>query len=208
MRSTFLLLVSATLVVLVAGGVALAATINCPNRDGKLCVGTDRADTMNGRDGAKDDMRGRGGADTLRGRGVKDKLTGGPGNDTLNGALGSDTYIFDDGWGQDSIGSEDGGLDTLDFSTLSRRVTFGSVVPTAGQPEASSDTNTLEIVNTNAVIEKVRGGAKGDLLLGNSANNSFFGNGDIAGSCIKCLREPGGWLLRASMQRGGGVYIW
>jgi len=178
MRRTVLLLFSAALVVLVAGGVALAATISCPNRAGNLCVGTDQADTMNGRDGARDDMRGRGGLDTLRARGANDKLTGGRGIDNLNGALGSDTYIFDDGWGEDHIVTEGGGVDTLDFSALSARVTV-DLVPMAAEPEArSGTTNTLFISNTDTVIEKVRGGAKGDNISGTSASNTFFGNGD------------------------------
>jgi Ca2+-binding RTX toxin-like protein len=123
-------------------------------------------------------MRGLGGADTLRGRGANDKLTGGPGIDNLSGALGSDTYLFDDGWGEDHIVTEGGGVDTLDFSALSARVRV-DLVPTAGQPEASSGTNTVFISNTDTVIEKVRGGANGDDIKGNSANNTFFGNGDL-----------------------------
>lgn len=51
---------------LVASGVAWAATISCPNRSGSLCVGTSQGDTMTGRDRA-DDMRGREGGDSMRG---------------------------------------------------------------------------------------------------------------------------------------------
>ena len=50
----------------VASGVAWAATINCPNRSGNLCVGTDNKDTMIGRDGRTDEMRAKDGADILR----------------------------------------------------------------------------------------------------------------------------------------------
>jgi hypothetical protein len=40
----------------VASGVAWAASISCPNRTGNLCVGTDNKDTMTGRDGRTDEM--------------------------------------------------------------------------------------------------------------------------------------------------------
>src|SRR5215207_7422530 len=108
-------LMVATLVV--ASGVALPATISCPNREGNLCVGTEQGDTMTGTNRA-DDMRGRGGPDKMRARGGNDRLIGGSGNDTLNGAGGDDTYRFNDGWDFDLIGFESDGIDTLDFSML------------------------------------------------------------------------------------------
>jgi hypothetical protein len=55
----------------VASGVAWAASISCPNRTGNLCVGTDNKDTMTGTDGRTDDMRAKGGADEVRGRGAQ-----------------------------------------------------------------------------------------------------------------------------------------
>jgi hypothetical protein len=60
----------------VASGVAWAASISCPNRAGSLCMGTQKKDTLNGRNRA-DDMRGRGGADILKAGGGKDTLDGG-----------------------------------------------------------------------------------------------------------------------------------
>jgi hypothetical protein len=60
----------------VASGVAWAASISCPNRAGSLCVGTNKKDTMNGRN-RTDDMRAKGGADILKARGGKDTLAGG-----------------------------------------------------------------------------------------------------------------------------------
>lgn len=64
------------LVALMAGalavtcGVAWAATVSCPNRDGNLCVGTNNKDTMTGRDGRPDEMNGQGGPDEMKGRGA------------------------------------------------------------------------------------------------------------------------------------------
>jgi Ca2+-binding RTX toxin-like protein len=83
---------------IVASGVALAATIACPNRDGGRCVGTAGDDTMLGRAQA-DDMSGRTGNDTMSGRGGPDvmvgdigadNINGGPGNDRLEGGSGAD----------------------------------------------------------------------------------------------------------------------
>lgn len=84
------------LVALMAGalvvtcGVALAATTSCPNRDGNLCVGTNNKDTMTGRDGRSDEMKGRGGPDEMKGRGGADVMLGQLGRDTLSGQQGPD----------------------------------------------------------------------------------------------------------------------
>jgi len=129
MEKPAILFASAILAVLLAGGVALAATINCPNREGNLCVGTNGGDIMSGTDKA-DEMRGRGGPDRIEGGAGYDELRGGDGqdflkgedgNDSLWGGLGNDdlrggngddrfdagpgpaSYHFEDSWGQDII---------------------------------------------------------------------------------------------------------
>lgn len=73
-----------------ASGVALALnTIDCPNRPDGSCVGTDRADSMNGR-AVADEMHGHPGGDTLRGQSGPDRLFGDIGNDTIYGQRGND----------------------------------------------------------------------------------------------------------------------
>ncbi|MBD1401914.1 calcium-binding protein, partial [Pelobacter sp. M08fum] len=55
------------------------------------------------------------GNDTLNGGSGNDLLIGGAGNDLLNGGRGNDTYLFDKGWGQDTINDYDttsGNIDT------------------------------------------------------------------------------------------------
>src|SRR5829696_4265099 len=90
MKKLALLFASAVLAVLLAGGVALAATISCPNRGGNLCVGTNSGDIMSGTDKA-DEMRGRGGPDSIVGDAGYDELHGGAGQDLLKGSKGKDT---------------------------------------------------------------------------------------------------------------------
>jgi RTX calcium-binding nonapeptide repeat (4 copies) len=107
----------------VASGVAWAASIICPNWTGDQYVGTDNKDTMTGgMFGCNDEMRAKGGADEVRGRGGADTLSGGPGADAITGGRGKDaltggegpdalkggsaddTYTFRiDTWGNDTI---------------------------------------------------------------------------------------------------------
>jgi len=69
--------------------------------------------------GGNDIMQGDAGDDSLWGEMGDDWLNGGTGNDFLQGGEGSDTYLFDRGWGQDSINNYDssiGKLDTIQFA--------------------------------------------------------------------------------------------
>jgi Ca2+-binding RTX toxin-like protein len=188
-RMTFLVAVLTTAFV-VASGVAWAATIDCPNRAGKACVGTNKKDSMTGSKRA-DDMRARSGNDTLRARGGNDSLTGGPGNDFLQGAggrdviigqtgndslggtKGSDTYLFRNGWGVDTIFADTSGIDTLDFSALAPGVAV-SLTPSLNN-EAISGASRLNFSST-VIIEYVRGGRNRDYLSGNGTNNHLSGN--------------------------------
>jgi Ca2+-binding RTX toxin-like protein len=195
-RRAVLLITTMTAALVVASGVALAATITCT---GGLCVGTSQDDTMNGTN-RKDTMRGRGGDDTIRGREQgdivlgqadndtllgqegSDKLTGGTGDDALSGGVtGNDAYAFAEGWGQDRLTDDFSGRDTLDFSTLTSDVRV-ILIASADYDEASDDTNTLNFPST-VVIEDVMGGAGDDVIGANTAagtdanNHRFFGNG-------------------------------
>jgi Ca2+-binding RTX toxin-like protein len=111
-RAILLLVLTATTVI-VASGVAWAASISCPNREGNLCVGTTDADIMTGRD-RSDDIRARAGDDTVKARGGKDRIRGGPGGDQLFGASGSDDLsgggdidVLDGGTGNDALAGGD-----------------------------------------------------------------------------------------------------
>ena len=120
MRRAVLLLATMALVVLAAGGVALAVTkIGTDGPD--TLTGTNRDDNLLGR-GGNDDIFGRGGSDDILGGEGRDVLQGGPsppqpefpprcepsrdnedvilggkGNDFLNGNVGSDRLFGGDG---------------------------------------------------------------------------------------------------------------
>jgi Ca2+-binding RTX toxin-like protein len=74
-------------------------------------VGTESNDYLYGSSG-DDVIVGRGGSDTIFGDGGNDSLDGGIGNDALDGGADNDTYIFDRGYGQDTI-TEVSGIDII-----------------------------------------------------------------------------------------------
>ena len=77
-------------------------------------VGTEGADSIFGTIG-NDHIEGRGGNDYLYGDAGADTLDGGTGNDWLDGGAGNDIYLFDRGYGQDTI-NETSGTDTVRFA--------------------------------------------------------------------------------------------
>jgi Ca2+-binding RTX toxin-like protein len=168
-------------------------------------VGTDRKDTMTGRDGRTDDVRAKGGADEVRGRGGADTLSGGPGADTLTGALGKDTLAGAEGpdalkggsaddtykfgindWGKDTITdtpSSDTDPDTGNFAEfgspdrfLSTRLTI-NLTSSASSPEVSNGTLTGTVNWPNNAIDGVYvGSITDDTITGNSAANTIVSN--------------------------------
>jgi Ca2+-binding RTX toxin-like protein len=93
MRRLILVVSTMALTLLVAGGVALAATIHCPNSTQLFCYGTSLADTMYGSD-LSDIMYGKGGADTMHGYGASDSIEGGNGSDHIYGDAGNDDSLW------------------------------------------------------------------------------------------------------------------
>jgi Ca2+-binding RTX toxin-like protein len=195
-RRALLLMTMMAVALVVAGGMALAANITCPNSIGNLCVGTKEADTMTGTDQA-DEMRGRGGGDTMHARDGDDTPFGGAGNDeilaglgddssvggagddSLSGGNGDDTYSFSADWGADRIPEEGEGTrmgaDTLDFYSLVEPLDVDLVV-SYDREEVFSDAGMLNFAAT-VEIENVTGGQTRDVVRGNDARNRFFGNG-------------------------------
>jgi Ca2+-binding RTX toxin-like protein len=98
-RSVVLGVVISVALVLGAGAVALAATIDCSA--GTPCTGTRRGDNLNGSSRA-DQMSGRAGADNLRGRGGSDQMEGGLGADKVSAGTGGDNQVV---WGGEQRGN-------------------------------------------------------------------------------------------------------
>ena len=69
--------------------------------------------------GGDDWLFGRAGNDTLRGGAGDDMIAGNAGSDALFGGSGNDTFIFEDGWGNDTIHDFVAREDVLDFGLVS-----------------------------------------------------------------------------------------
>ena len=77
-----------------------------------------------------DVINGLGGDDELHGDSGNDTLDGGTGNDLLYGGTGNDTYIFDRGYGQDTIFDSDAAPGNFDTIQLASGVNTGDVTIT------------------------------------------------------------------------------
>jgi hypothetical protein len=87
MRRTLLVMATMSFVVLVIGGVAYAAKVQC--EPGITCVGTEKPDRITGTDG-HDFINALGGKDTVFGLGGNDQVDGFGGNDVIHGGLDGD----------------------------------------------------------------------------------------------------------------------
>jgi len=99
-RIVLLGVVVSVALVLGAGAVALAATIDCSA--GTPCIGTRRGDALNGSPRADHQMSGLAGADSLRGRGGSDRMVGGLGADKVSAGTGDDNQVV---WGGEQRGT-------------------------------------------------------------------------------------------------------
>ena len=175
MRKTLLLLTTMALALLVAGGVALAATVTC--KVGVACNGTTSGDMITGTT-SNDTIKGLGGNDTIRALDGIDKINGGPKNDNMNGAAGNDTYQFANFWGADRISADSAGVDTLTFAPHTQPYTS---FPGAGvSASLIGDGSTLCPPDLNpcytiqgSFIENLIGSAFTDELFGNTKNNQI-----------------------------------
>lgn len=175
MRKTLLLLTTMALALLVAGGVALAATVTC--QVGVTCNGTSSADTITGTT-SNDTINGLAGNDTIKARDGIDKINGGPNNDNMNGGPGNDTYKFANFWGADRISADSAGVDTLTFAPHTQPYTS---FPGAGvSASLTGDGSTLCPPDLNpcytiqgSFIENLIGTRFTDELYGNEFKNQI-----------------------------------
>jgi Ca2+-binding RTX toxin-like protein len=177
MRKTLLLLTTMALALLLAAGVALAATVTC--QVGVACNGTSSGDTITGTT-SNDTIKGLGGNDTIRALEGIDKINGGPNNDTMNGGPGNDTYQFASFWGADRISADSAGVDTLTFAPHSQPYTSDPFPGAGVSASLTADGSTLCPPDLNpcytiqgSFIENLIGSAFTDELLGNAKNNQI-----------------------------------
>ncbi len=191
MRRTALLFAAMLLALVVSSGVALAVTKSCVA--GVDCLGTRRADTLNGSEGndrmlgkgrgdtlngfgSVDELSGQGGADKLFGGSEEDNLIGGPGNDVLSGGEGIDQYFFALGWGKDSITESTPSSNTVVFrSPKGSSVPFSDdltikLIPSGG-PEVTNTSGTSTLNWDGNAINKVHAGEGDDQITGNLSDN-------------------------------------
>ncbi|MGE7469460.1 hypothetical protein ACQKLX_08470 [Bosea sp. NPDC003192] len=135
-------------------------------------LGSNAADSLTGSAG-NNMLRGRAGNDVLSGMAGDDTLYGGAGADTLNGGDGADTVRY-----ADEREGPDGPGQSVVVNLSSAAITVanpsgsGTVTVAAGKAlDTYGHTDTLigieSVVGTNAAV--------GDILVGNDANNRFFG---------------------------------
>ncbi|MEP5081341.1 MAG: pre-peptidase C-terminal domain-containing protein [Tateyamaria sp.] len=122
------------------------------------------ADTLNGNAG-NDTLNGNGGADTLNGGNDADVLNGGIGNDVLTGGDGNDVFIFEDGFGNDTIVDfAASNAEGIDLSAVSAIINFNDL-----------RTNHLTQVGNDAVIDD----SAGNTITIENFNVVDLGNGDF-----------------------------
>ena len=109
--------------------------------------GFNTGDTINGL-GGDDVIDGRGGDDILIGGAGNDTLDGGVGNDYLYGGAGSDTFLFNLGYGQDTI------LDSGDSAASVDIIQFGAGILEDDISFSRSDT--ALILNVNGTSDQIR----------------------------------------------------
>lgn len=103
-----------------------------------LTAGADNTLTS---DNGVDLLQANAGNDTLNGGSGTDTLESGVGNTLMNGGTGTETYLFDTGFGQDTV--------VADGAATSNTILFGAGI-TASDLSLSSDGSELDITVTNS----------------------------------------------------------
>ncbi|PLX80295.1 MAG: hypothetical protein C0615_01230, partial [Desulfuromonas sp.] len=113
-----------------------------------------------------DEISGGAGTQVIDGGKNDDRLGGGAGDDTLTGGAGDDTFVFNDGWGKETIiEAASGGTDTLDFSAATSNLIFeynldSSVTVDDGTSVNMIYRDTSKTVEGVENVEQVTGGTK------------------------------------------------
>jgi Ca2+-binding RTX toxin-like protein len=164
MRRTILLLSTMMLALLMAGGVALAANIQCL---GGPCVGTEENDQITGSQ-VDDFIEALGGRDHVTARPGDDYVNGGGGSDEITGGEGGDILLR--GRGPDEIG---GGPGTHEGEP---RVLFVcNITDDSAGIDATAVGN--QHVSGDEGNDRLTAGRDNDFLQGGAGRNDHSGNG-------------------------------
>ena len=152
-----------------------------------------RAQAMLGGDGndflagySFDDMLVGGlGNDSLSAGNGNDTLDGGQGNDNLQGGQGDDVYLFERGWGQDTIADVDVATGSRDAIVFGAGITPDDIVATHGDGhlylKLKGSTDSIKVVHyfryDTHVVEEIRF-ADGSILTHQQLRESFLTGGD------------------------------
>jgi Ca2+-binding RTX toxin-like protein len=132
-----------------------------------------------------DILRGGAGNDTLDGGSGNDILDGSSGNDTLIGGPGDDIYLFNNGWGVDSLVELTGEYnDAVDFSAVTTNLTITmspfSITAAAGSSLTSQGNNIENILGSSQADTFTINATQGDLTLdgkdGSDSTTVLLGN--------------------------------
>ena len=175
----------------VASGVAVAATITCSGA--QFCKGTKRSDVITG----------TGSPEFIKALKGNDRITGAGDGDIIHGGGGNDTYLYQDGFGDDWV-YDSSGVDTVDFSGVTGGMDI-AVVPDYVNSSGSSFWNSASrrsvstdivafynVDGTNSVIEKVVGSRGQDNIYGGKAKNTLDPGPHSGGSFADLLEDRGG----------------
>jgi RTX calcium-binding nonapeptide repeat (4 copies) len=216
MRRPLLFMATTALVMLVACGVALAASVDCPTASGGVCDGTNQGDALYGTPnvdrefgkGGSDLMYGYGDGDFMYGgdeAGVGDKMRGGNGPDLVNGQGGNDIIYggpgsdtLKTGRGSDRIEAKDGNKDFITCKGTNDLVIYdrgldvlegcavGSTTP--GQPVSPLEPGTKVLVDHKGKKEL----CLPEAALGDPQENGHLKHGDEVLSWEGCSDTEGG----------------
>jgi|GEM_PF-259753 len=125
-----------------------------------------------------DSLTGSSGANTLNGGAGNDTLIGGAGDDSLLGGLGNDTYIFNSGWGHDTINDTYAGINTLDFSSITSNLT----ITTSFSSQSTDGTNTLNLASNTNISNILSGSGNDNITAIGATINGGAGNDSMHGS--------------------------
>jgi Ca2+-binding RTX toxin-like protein len=139
-------------------------TLTLSNIEKVSALGLNASITGNG---AANELEGGTGDDVIDGAGGNDVLRGGAGNDTMQGGTGND--VMAGNAGNDTIDGGEGN-DTASYFTATSRVEVSLAI--------AGPQNTLGAgIDTLINIERLRGSAYNDTLIGNDQANTLTGDG-------------------------------